>query len=229
MSICPWSSLTTPSYWCASDSWVSSCCFGIESWAHSPRYRSTSSRAFLRSAWSRTICPSAWVSCTSKGRGSIWASSSPLLTSWPSRNRTFISSPSTRLLTVTVLSGVTEPRPLRYTGTSPCRAATATTGTPRGGGAAARAARDWASPSFITSTYAATARRQTTSSAAHQRLRPVDRGVTRRGSVPVASVSMASSQGNATRPGEQPDVKKCKLDLTLLYGRTGVPARECEG
>src|SRR5207302_6807994 len=229
MSICPWSSLTTPSYWCASDSWVSSSCLGIESWAQSPRYRSTSSRAFFSSAWSRTICPSAWVSCTSKGRGSIWTSSSPLLTSWPSRNSTFVSSPSTRLLTVTVLSGVTEPRPLRYTPTSPCRAGTATTGTPRGGAAAARAARDWASPDLMTSAYAAPPRRQTASSAVHQRLRPADRGVARPGSFPVASVSMISLVEHATGSGEQPDVKKCKLDLTLLYVRTGVPARECEG
>ncbi len=51
------------------------------------------------------------------------------MTRRPSWNSTFVSSPSTRVWTVTVLSGVTEPSPARYTATSDVRAAVATTGT----------------------------------------------------------------------------------------------------
>jgi len=48
--------------------------------------------------------------------------------------------PSTRLFTVTVLNAVTDPRPVRYTGMSPWRAGTATTGTARAAALGAAAA-----------------------------------------------------------------------------------------
>ena len=69
------------------------------------------------------------------------------MTICPSRNRTVISWPSTRLFTVTVLSGVTVPRPMRYTPISPDFAGAATAGMLRARGSCpASGGRDFAEP-----------------------------------------------------------------------------------
>ena len=85
---------------------------------------------------SRASWPSAWVSWAWNGLGSISASGSPARTSCPSLKWTFISWPSTRLRTVTVLSAVTEPSAVMETGRSPARATAVTTGVARGTAAA---------------------------------------------------------------------------------------------
>ncbi len=82
-------------------------------------------------ASSLAFCPSACMSWTWKGRGSISASRSPWCTSCPSRNATRINWPSTRLRTVTVFKAVTVPSPVRYTSRSPFLAAAPATGTAR--------------------------------------------------------------------------------------------------
>ena len=67
------------------------------------------------------------------GRGSITASTSPCFTSCPSVTGTCISVPSTRLRTCTALNACTDPRPLKYSGTSWRTLRATVTGTAAGG------------------------------------------------------------------------------------------------
>src|SRR5437773_4708504 len=131
--------------------------------------------ALLSCAWSRASCPSACDSCSSNGRGSISARTSAWCTNWPSRKATLINWPSTRLFPVTVLKGVTDPSPFRYTEMSPFRAAAASTGTLwTTDFAAPCAARDWLFSRPLRSRYAPQLRIASSISQRHHRR--VDRG-----------------------------------------------------
>src|SRR5215831_4605530 len=83
-----------------------------------------------------------------------------------------MSCPSTRLFTLTVFSGTTEPSPLRYTPMSPVLAAATKTGrgrAPLGGWLA----REGSSPDFARRAYPPRARRQAADSPSNHRFRVV--------------------------------------------------------
>ena len=125
------------SNWATVVVWVSSCWRETMPCCTSVCRRFRSARALSRAARSLANWPSACMSWTWKGRGSISARSSPWRTIWPSVKATRRSWPSTRLFTVTLFRDVTVPSPVRLTAMSPLRARATVTGTARPAGLAA--------------------------------------------------------------------------------------------
>ena len=84
LSTAAWSALRAASYWVTAAFWVSSCCRERMPCSTRVWKRFWSAMALSRTAWSLASWPSACMSWTWKGRGSISASRSPSRTIWPS-------------------------------------------------------------------------------------------------------------------------------------------------
>ena len=84
------------------DCWSVYCCTAMRFCWLRVLYRSAFSLAFFWLAASCASLACAVSSWIAKGRGSIWMSTSPFLTCWPSTKSTLSMRPSTCVFTVTV-------------------------------------------------------------------------------------------------------------------------------